>query len=52
MLLAVNALKKSSTITFLSLVQLKASKSNKKYRDKFQLDYDYFSNVPASSRID
>lgn len=52
MLLAVNALKKRSYLTLLSLVQLKAQKSNKKYRDKFQLDYDYFSNIPASSRVD
>jgi hypothetical protein len=48
MLLAANALKKRSYLSFLNLLQLKASKSNKKYRDKFQLDYDYFSNIPAS----
>lgn len=52
MLLATNALKKRSYFSLLRLVQLNASKSNKKYRDKFQLDYDYFSNIPAGSRVD
>ena len=52
MLLAANALRKRSYLSFLSLLQLKAPKSSKKYRDKFQLDYEYFSNIPASSRID
>ncbi len=52
MLLVANVLKKRSHLSFLGLVQLNASKSNKKYRDKFQLDYEYFSNVPVSSRID
>lgn len=40
-------------ITSTSLIKYQSSKQpNRKYRDKFQLDYEYFTNIPINQRED